>query len=186
MNHHLRMSAAHYTPVDDALIITGEVAPVAGTPLDFTGEGRSIGGDMARFNAAGPGGYDHNFVVDGWVASALVGGGEAGEEMKEGTSDDSPAELRHAATLTDPDSGRSMTITTNAPGIQAFTCSNIDAGNAAIWTGKGGTVYAKHGAVCLETQNWPDAINNLGAGFPDPRLRVGERYRHVVVHAFRW
>lgn len=82
-----------------------------------------------------------------------------------------------------------MTVRTNAPAIQVHTANNID-GDPSVWTGKQSdrkpagapVVYQKHGAINLETQNFPNAVNT--AGFPSPVLRPGERYRHVAIHGF--
>lgn len=112
--HVLELNADRYTAVDEALIPTGELAPVKGTPLDFT-KPRPI---SERINEVGgiPTGYDHNFVING----------KAGE-------------LRLAARVYDPGSGRMMEIHTTQPGIQFYTGNFLD----ASITGKGGKVYVK-------------------------------------------
>ena len=101
-----------------------------------------------------PGGYDHNFVV------------RTGDA------------LRRAARLEDPASGRWMEVFTNEPGLQFYTGNFLDGST----TGKGGTVYAKHAGLCLETQKFPDAVNK--PAWPSPILRPGETYRHLMVHRF--
>eukprot|EP01047_Picozoa_sp_COSAG01_P038574 COSAG01_NODE_3136_length_6529_cov_6.221617_6_plen_160_part_00 len=86
-----------------------------------------------------------------------------------------------AARLVEPSSGRAMAVRTNAPALQVHTANNIDA-NPKVWSGKQGALYQKHGAINLETQNYPNAINT--AHFPSPILRPRERYHHIAVHSF--
>ena len=155
----LSVRAERYTPKDETSVPTGEIAPLAGSPLDLRTP-RSIGDGLAAIRAEDPdefAGYDHNYVIDG----------EAGE-------------LRHAATLEDPASGRVMEVRTDQAGVQVYSANYV-----AGLKGKGGATYPKFGGVCLETQMFPDAINKQGVpGWPDAVLRPGEEYRHVVVHAF--
>nr|XP_043631919.1 galactose mutarotase [Erigeron canadensis] len=101
-------------------------------------------------------GYDHNFVLD------------CGEE-KSG--------LKHAVKLKDPSSSRVLNLWTNAPGIQFYTANYV---NGIV--GKGGSVYGKHGAVCLETQGFPNAINQ--ANFPSIVVQPGDKYQHTMVYEF--
>jgi aldose 1-epimerase len=124
-----------------------------GTPLDFI-KPRPIN---ERINEVGgnPTGYDHNFVING----------KAGE-------------LRLAARVYDPGSGRTMEIHTTQPGIQFYDGNLLD----ASITGKGGKVYVKHYGFCLETQDFPDAPNQ--PNFPSTVLRPGEEYQEVTVHRF--
>ena len=154
LNHELRLYAANYTPVDDTMIPTGEIATVKGTPYDFT-QSKPIGREMAQIGGD-PGGYDHNFVLDG----------------EKGT-------LRHAATVTNFASGRVMELHTTEPGIQFYTGNFLDGSN----TGKGGAVYNKNQAFCLETQKYPDAVNK--PDWPSPILKPGQAYTHLMVHKFR-
>jgi aldose 1-epimerase len=150
--HVLELNADHYTVVDEELIPTGETARVTGTPFDFTTPhpiSESLG------DIGGNPGYDHNFVVDGDVG-----------------------ELRPAARMYDPASGRVMEIHTTQPGIQ-FYDGNLLAGSI---TGKGGKVYVKHYGFCLETQHFPDSPNQ--PGFPSTVLRPGEEYQETTVHRF--
>ena len=100
------------------------------------------------------GGYDHCWVLP-------KGGG-----------------IQHAARLFDPSSGRIMDIHTDQPGIQFYAGNFMDGGIA----GKGGVRYGKRSALCLETQNFPDAPNQ--PDFPSPVLRPGEVYKHVRIHRF--
>ncbi|MFM9170433.1 MAG: galactose-1-epimerase, partial [Phycisphaerales bacterium] len=139
-------------------ITTGKIEPVAGTPLDFRTP-KAIGKDIGLLPATtdDPGGYDHNFVVNG-----------------------EPAAMRPCALLTDPKSGRTMTISSNQPGIQFYTGNFLDG-----IPGKDGATYGKHAALCLETQAFPDSVNKQGVpGWPNVVLRPGQRYEHRMVHAF--
>lgn len=101
-------------------------------------------------------GYDHNYVLD------------CGEE-KSG--------LKHAVKLKDPSSSRVLNLWTNAPGIQFYTANYV---NGIV--GKGGAVYGKHAAVCLETQGFPNAINE--PNFPSIIVQPGEKYQHSMVYEF--
>jgi aldose 1-epimerase len=153
LNHLLTLHAATYTPTDDTFIPTGEIAPVAGTPVDFR-DARAIGKSIAKIPGT-PGGYDHNFVVDG-----------------------QPGTLRQAATVTDPGSGRVMEVWTTEPGLQFYTGNFLD----GTLTGKGGAKYQKNMALCLEAQKFPDSPNK--PNFPTSILRPGEMYTQTTVHKF--
>lgn len=132
IDHVLWLKAAHYTPVVQGAIPTGEIAPVAGTPLDFTKEkriGDEIEADFEQLRLVS--GYDHNFVIDDWNG-----------------------ELQLVAKISEPGSGRSMEVYTDLPGIQFY------AGNCiAETTGKGNTVYGVRDGFCLETDYFPNAVN---------------------------
>jgi aldose 1-epimerase len=138
----LQLNADKYTPVDATMIPTGEILPVKGTPLDFT-HPVAIGAHIAEIPGT-PGGYDHNFVVNG-----------------------EPGKLRMAARVFDPSSGRQMEVLTTEPGVQFYTGNFLDGTN----TGKRGVVYTKHSAFCLETQHFPDSVNH--PAFPSTILRPG-------------
>lgn len=152
-SHVLSLAAARFTPVDDTLIPTGDIVSVAGTPLDFTAP-TAIGARIASLTGE-PGGYDHNFVLD-------AGGGE----------------LALAARVCEPVTGRTMEVWTTEPGIQFYSGNFLD----GSLTGKGGVVYAKHTGFCLETQHYPDSINQ--PNFPSIVLSPGEVYRTTTVHRF--
>ncbi len=140
--HELQLTASRYTPADPGSIPTGEIAAVEGTPMDFrclkkVGEG--IGADFQQLKFAG--GYDHNWVIDGW----------------DGT-------LRHFATLK-AGSGRVMKCYTTLPGVQFYAGNFID-----DQTGKNGASYGFRSGMCLETQYFPDAVHKPefpGAVFGD-------------------
>ncbi len=153
LDHELTIYAERYTPTDETFIPTGEVAPVEGTPVDFR-QAHAIGERIAQI-AGDPGGYDHNFAVDG--------------ENKT---------LRPAAKVTHPGSGRVMEISTTEPGLQFYTGNFLD----GTLTGKGGATYQKNFAFCLEAQTYPDTPNK--PDFPSCVLRPGETYRQTTVHKF--
>ncbi len=158
-DHELTLHAGHYLPTDPGLIPLGEKASVEGTPLDFrkpTAIGARVEGDFEALELAG--GYDHAWVLD------------AAEPGEDG--------LFPAARLRDPGSGRVLQLSTNQPAIQFYGGNFLD-GTAV---GKGGVAYQHRTALCLETENWPDAPNNPKA--PSAVLRPGETYYHKMVHAF--
>ncbi len=154
-DHELMLAADHYLPTNAGLIPTGEIAPVSGTPMDFT-TATAIGERVdAAFEALEfGGGYDH-----AWVLRQDKG-------------------VRLAARLKDPKSGRVMEISTNQPAIQFYGGNFLD-GEAV---GKNGVAYAYRTALCLETENFPDSPNQ--PAFPSPVLRPGETYKHVMIHKF--
>jgi len=158
--HHLQLACSHYLPVDATLVPTGEIAPVAGTPFDFTCE-KLVGQDLAAVDGGGEAGYDHCLCRAG-----------PGGVPPEGLG------LATIAVLRDAESGRKMTVTTTAPGVQLYTGNFLskDAADAP---------HVQHNALCLETEEYPDAINRPGI-FPSPVLCPGETYRHVAIHKFEW
>ena len=131
LGHVLMLNAPDYTPVDDGLIPTGKIEPVAGTPMDFT-KPKPIGRDLAQLKDD-PQGYDHNFV--------LRQGGHG---------------LSLAARVYEPVSGRVMTVFTDQPGVQFYTGNFLD----GSLVGKNGAAYRQHAALCLETQHFPDSVNH--------------------------
>ena len=130
LDHELTLAADRYTPADSSLLPTGKLAPVAGTPLDFT-RPTPIGKRIKEIKAE-PVGYDHNFVV-------RDGGGR----------------LAFAAKARDPESGRLLEVFTTEPGIQFYTGNFLD----GTIKGKGGVAYKQHGAFCLEAQHFPDSVH---------------------------
>lgn len=157
--HVLTLNADRYTPVDDTLITTGELASVEGTPLDFR-KAASIGKRVEELTNTSALGYDHNFVLN-------RGAAKKGEVVK-------------AAELVDPKSGRILTVLTDQPGVQ-FYGGNFLKGQK----GKEGKIYAHRSACCLETQVFPDSPNKQGKeGWPSCVLRPGEKYSHTCVYAF--
>jgi aldose 1-epimerase len=157
LGHELMLNASHFTPVDATLIPTGEIVHVFGGPFDFTSPtaiGARIGADDEQLRHGG--GYDHNFVLNG---------GPEGE-------------MRLAARVHEPMSGRVMEVHTTEPGVQFYAGNFLD----GTLTGKGGVVYRHRTGFCLETQHFPDSPNV--PHFPSTILRPGEVYRSRTVYAF--
>lgn len=157
--HFLTLHADHYTPVDAGLIPTGEIAPVAGTPMDFTtpraiGERNNADHEQIRFG----GGYDHNWVLNK-------------------TAD----EMSLAAEVYEPTTGRVMTVMTEEPGIQ-FYGGNFLEMDGIVRVGKSGVTYQHRTGFCLETQHYPDSPNQ--PNFPSTILRPGETYDTTTIHQF--
>ena len=150
------LNADRYTPVDATLIPTGELAPEAGTPLDF----RQPTPIRARLNDPNEqltiaGGYDHNFVLNA-----------------------NGAGLHLAAKVVDPASGRTLTVTTTEPGVQFYSGNFLDGSNV----GASGQPYQKHAGFCLETQHFPDSPNQKD--FPSTVLRPGQTMHSETVFTF--
>lgn len=151
MRQVLSMPARFFNPDDAANIPTGELRSVAGTPMDFRQPkplSRDITEDYEPLHLQG--GYDHNFEVF----------------------------CNPAATLTDPESGRSMSVYTDCPGVQLYT-ANFTAG-----AGKDGVVYTPRCGVCLETQYYPDAVHH--PEWPQPFVKAGEKYHSETKYRFSW
>jgi aldose 1-epimerase len=127
----LTLFADRFTPVDATLIPTGELAPVAGTPMDFR-RPTPIGAHIREVGGH-PVGYDHNYVVNG----------QAGK-------------LSPVAALYDPKSGREMDVSSTEPGVQFYSGNFLD----GTITGKKGAVYRQYWALALETQHFPDSVNH--------------------------
>ncbi len=152
----LKVEADFYTVVDDALLPTGEIRALAGTAFDFRlakAIGQDIEADDEQLKIGG--GYDHNFVL---------------RKTKR-------KQLELAATLHDPSSGRTMTCSTSKPGLQIYTANSplTDPSNGRV-------IYGLHGAVCLETQGFPNSMQRTH--FPSPILRAGETYEELTVYEF--
>lgn len=137
-NHLLRLNADHYTLTDGELIPTGAIAPVKGTPLDFT-KAALIGSRTEEITGPRPNIYDHNFIINNG-----------------GTGIVKTAEVYY------PDNGRVMTVSTTLPGVQLYT------GNQR--------------GFCLETQQFPDAINH--PHFPSPVVRPDKPFSSRTTFAF--
>jgi len=155
-DHELMIDADRYTPVDESLVPTGVLAPVAGTPLDFrrpTRVGARIDApdEQIRFGR----GYDHNFVLN-----------------RRGN------DLHLAARVVEPKSGRSLEVSTTEPGVQFYTGNFLD----GTIKGKGGSAYVRRGGLCLETQHFPDSPNQ--PAFPTTILEPGATYRSKTVWKF--
>jgi aldose 1-epimerase len=159
-DHELMLNAPEFTPVDETLIPTGEIAPVAGTPFDFT-TAKPIGQDIRDASSdqilIGRG-YDHNFVLD-----------------RSGAGDDEPVP---AATVSEPMSGRVMKVMTTQPGVQLYTGNFLD----GTFAGTSSMVYRQSDAFCLETQHFPDSPNQ--PDFPSTVLEPGDEFTSTTIYAF--
>lgn len=152
LDHELTIAAENYTPIDEFLIPTGEIKSVKGTPLDFTTP-RKVGERIAEVEAVTHG-YDHNFVLA-----------------------DNVRKLSFAARVHDPDSGRSVEVFTTEPAVQLYTGNWLD----GKLKDNGGT-YERFGALCLETQHYPDSPHH--PNFPNTILRPGETYTQTTIYKF--
>ena len=154
LNHQVWLDADLYTPANAESIPTGEIAPVAGTPMDFRVKktvGRDIDMDFEALNFGH--GYDHNWCLNN--------GGQ----------------LKKVAELTGDVSGMTMEVYTDLPGVQIYTGNFI-----AEEPGKNGTVYQRRQGICFETQYYPDALNH--PNFPSSLCRAGEVYKTTTVYKF--
>jgi aldose 1-epimerase len=152
-DHELTLRADAFTPVDATLIPTGEIRPVEGTAFDFrrpAAIGRRIRAGDAQIEQAR--GFDHNFVLQPAP----------------------PHELRLAARVREPTSGRVMEVLTTEPGLQLYSGNHLD--------GAGGRPYREGDGLCLETQHFPDSPNQ--PGFPSTVLRPGQRFHSTTVYRF--
>ncbi len=158
-DHVLTINADHFTPTDNTAIPTGEIASLEGTPFDFRSP-RRIGQSLRSSHPqiVSGRGYDHNFV------------------LKRPVPDDHSLVL--AARLTDPGSGRELTVLTTEPGIQFYSGNFLN----ATLVGAGGEVYRQGDGLALETQHFPDAIHH--PHFSTVVLRPGETYHSVTVLKF--
>ena len=157
LKNEVKINASRYTPVDDKLIPTGELAPVEGTPFDFrkpTAVGARIDADNEQLKKGH--GYDHNWVLD------------------------SSGKLAQAAEVYEPTSGRVLQVLTDEPGVQFYTSNALGLGTPVA--GKGGAKYSRHAALCLETQHFPDSPNQ--PKFPSTELKPGQKYHTVTVFRF--
>jgi aldose 1-epimerase len=155
LDHLLTLKASQYTPVDETLIPTGEIASVDNTPLDFR-KPTKIGSRIAQLVDTATLGYDHNLVLDE-------------------VDDNKPMHL--AAVLADRSSGRNLRIATTEPGIQ-FYSGNFLMGQK----GKDGKTYAHQSGCCLETQHYPDSVNH--PEFPSTILKPGEEFDSRTIFMF--
>ena len=156
LTHRFTVAAHRFTPVNQALIPTGELRPVAGTPFDFTGprvldevvrDGRDPQIAIGR-------GIDHNFVLD------------AGKT----------AEPKLAARLEDPHSGRVLEVLTDQPGIQVYTGNFLD----GTLIGKNHHVYRMGDGIALEPQLFPNTPNQ--SAFGSARVDPGKPYHHRMIY----
>ena len=155
-NHRLTIKASKYTPVDPTLIPTGAIDPVGGTPMDFrrsTAIGDRIRDGFAQLVIGR--GYDHNWVLD-----------------RHGSG------LQVAAKVTEPRSGRQLTVLTTEPGLQFYSGNFLD----GTLVGTSGRMYRQGDGLALETQHFPDSPNH--SNFPSTVLRPNQTYRTTTVYQF--
>lgn len=153
----LQINADNFTPVDSTFMTTGEIVPVAGTPMDFT-EFKEIGKEINNYDydqLKNGKGYDHNWVLN--------------------TNGD---DTQVATTLISPSTGIVLEVLTNEPGIQVYSGNFL---NGTV-TGKGGKVYNQRAAICLETQHYPDSPNKTE--WPSVILEPGQTYNSHCIYRF--
>jgi aldose 1-epimerase len=156
LDEELTIPADKYTPVDAGLIPTGVLAPVEGTPFDFrkaTVIGARIHDNNEQLKIAG--GYDHNWVLRG-----------------------QNGEVKTAARVYDPASGRVLTVTTTEPGVQFYSGNSLD----GTKFGRAQEGHAKNSGLCLETQHFPDSPNH--PSFPTTELKPGETRHSMTTFTF--
>jgi len=162
-DHEVTLHADQYLPTNSGMIPTGELAAVAGTPMDFTTPhviGDRIEDDFKDLKFGT--GYDHCWVLSGPRTDGVALAGR----------------------LKDPKTGRVLEVFTNHPAVQFYAANWVDESHfqGDNLPGKGGAAYGKRSGCCLETENFPDAPNH--PNFPNSVLRPGETYHHLMIHRF--
>ncbi len=156
LDHELMMKADHFIPIDERSIPTGEIAPVEGTPMDFTSPakiGSRVNEDFEQLVVGN--GYDHCWVIN---------------KEKDG--------LGLCATVYCEETGRFMEVLTTEPGVQLYIGNFLNGSQV----GKSGVAYEKRSGLCLETQHYPDSPNQ--PDFPSTVLRPDEEYFSLTVFKF--
>lgn len=157
LQHFLQLNSTRYLPTDEGLIPTGEMAPVAGTPMDFR-KGKTLGRDIKKdfpaLNYAK--GYDGCFLIDGYRKG----------------------QLQEAATLWSNRSGRVLKVFTTQPGLHVYTGNWLE----GCPTGKRGRIYHDYHGVALECEHCPDSPNQ--PKFPTTVLRPGRVLHEAIIFAF--
>ncbi len=156
LNEVIKIDADKFTPINSTLIPTGQLAPVAGTPFDFTtphaiGERINASNEQLKLGH----GYDHNFVLRGKMG-----------------------ELHPAAQVYDPASGRVLTVDTTQPGVQFYSGNMLD----GTMTSRTGAKYTQRSGFCLETQHFPDSPNH--PNFPSTELKPGQTFHSETTWTF--
>ena len=152
----LMINADQYTPTDAGQIPVGGPQPVAGTPFDFTHPtviSARIHEDNEQLKLGH--GYDENWVLRG-----------------------SNGEMKLAACLTDPKTGRVLTVSTTEPAMQFYGGNHLDGFNRS----PSGAPYGKNSGLCLETQHFPDSPNQ--PAFPTTELKPGYTLHSETIYAF--
>ncbi|MFV0528825.1 MAG: aldose epimerase family protein [Lachnospiraceae bacterium] len=157
LTHKMQIDADCFVPVaDEGAIPTGEIRSVEQTPFDFI-TAKTIGEDLGSQDAQlrYTGGYDHTMAINEYEADMI----------------------RPFAQVSAAESGIGMEVSTDLPGVQFYTGNHI-----TDMTGKGGAPYTKHSGFCLETQFFPNAVNE--PAFASPQLQPGEEYNSVTIYQF--
>lgn len=156
LSHKVTIYASRFTPIDKGLIPTGELKNVVNTPFDFQ-QAHEIGEriDADDEQLAFGYGYDHNFILNSGGAS-----------------------LEIVAKVTEPEFGRVMEVLTTEPGLQFYTANHLD----GTLTGKGGKIYRRRAAFCMETQHFPDSPNR--PDFTNAVLYPGVHYQSTTIYRF--
>ncbi|HMP84813.1 MAG TPA: aldose epimerase family protein, partial [Verrucomicrobiota bacterium] len=156
LDHEVMINADRFTPVNESLIPTGELRPVAGTPMDFrqpTKVGVRIHQSDEQLQRGR--GYDHNWVIN-------KPDGEMGLQAR----------------VYEPTTGRVMEVFSTEPGVQFYTGNFLD----GTITGKDGRVYVQRSGLCFEPQHFPDSPNQ--PSFPSTVLKAGATFRSVILYRF--
>jgi len=154
LNYEVMIDADKTTPVDSTLIPTGELRPVQGTPFDFrkpTRIGARIDDDDEQLKIGK--GYDHNWVIN-----------------------KRPGELKLAARVHEPTTGRVLEVLSTEPGLQFYTGNHLD----GKIVGKGGWAYKSRDAFCMEPEHFPDSPNH--PELPSFVLKPGEVYKNTIIY----
>ena len=177
LDHELTLNADRYLPVDEGLIPIGSLNKVTGTPFDFL-DAHSVGEriDSDHPQVAIGGGYDHCWVLNGPSRRHRLSASTEATQRRRWPAE-TEDDLKTAAVLFDPATGREMTVETTEPGVQFYSANFLD----GSIKGKGKT-YEKRAALCLETQHFPDSPNR--PDFPSTRLDPDQTYRSTTVFKF--
>lgn len=156
LNDTVQFDADAFTPIDSTFMTWGEIRPVEGTPFDFRA-GKTVGQDIEADDEQLKNGlgYDHNMVLN------------TGGDLS-----------KVACRISDPTSGIVLRVYTTEPGIQFYTGNFLD----GKVKGKGGIAYPRRGAICVETQHFPDSPNQ--PNYPSVVLRPGETYSSTCIYKF--
>lgn len=154
--HWISINADRITETDAVdSIPTGKLLPVADTPFDLRVH-RPLGPALDQLSK----GFDDNFCVTTGSEQAVA----------------------FVARVTHPESGRCMEVYSDQPGVQLYTANGLPSPNDIPFLGKGGFRYERQGSFCLETQNYPDAVNH--PNFPTSIVKPGEVNSKVTIFKF--
>lgn len=158
LNDTVQFDADAFTPIDSTFMTWGEIRPVEGTPFDFRA-GKTVGQDIEADDEQLKNGlgYDHNMVLN------------TGGDLS-----------KVACRISDPTNGIVLRVYTTEPGIQFYTGNFLD--GKVKGKGKGGIAYPRRGAICVETQHYPDSPNQ--PNYPSVVLRPGETYSSTCIYKF--